>query len=343
MHFLLFFTQIIWDWIFNWQIYSAAALSQVVVKWFTPFGWIWSPILSDIALLVSWPQSNTLEKASYYHVTTNFVKALKAGYGGTNFDFIRLTGHSLGGGLAMISAAQTHEFAVSLSGPVAMISRKTLSPPITVSSLQNEVFNIMPDRDPVPRIGGRAPLSQQIECLADTNEIGMCHLVGRSVCEIVFRCGSHGRPIPCMCYETYGYPKPDPIPGKNNGRSFEEACAAENANWIGKESSGLAAAPDSSKVAPSAEVAPPAEESITYPACNICGENGRVVGNPNEAFSTVNVYYRDGATCGELQAQGELGLLKESSCTMIQNFLALPGGLSACNCIDPPAAAPVTG
>jgi len=57
----------------------------------------------------------------------------------------------ISGGLAIITGAQTNSPVVALSGPNAMISRRTFDPPLRVDDINRLTFNIVPDRDPVPR------------------------------------------------------------------------------------------------------------------------------------------------------------------------------------------------
>ncbi len=49
---------------------------------------------------------------------------------------------ALGGGIAMITGAQTEIPAIALSGPNTMISRKTYFPQITPEALDKYTFNI---------------------------------------------------------------------------------------------------------------------------------------------------------------------------------------------------------
>lgn len=70
------------DWLANMQLWSAAGLGQVV-KWLTPMGWVWSPILPDLVNLVHFTESQAISEASYYRVTTKFVNDVLAGYGAT--------------------------------------------------------------------------------------------------------------------------------------------------------------------------------------------------------------------------------------------------------------------
>lgn len=205
-----------WDWMFNLQLWSASGLAQIV-KWMIPYGWIWTPILDDLVYFISMVQAEQLEEISYYRVTSAFVNKFKESYAG-----MRITGASLGGGLAIITGAQTRTSAVAISGLGAEFSRNTLSPPITKDDINKYVFNFIPDRDYIARIGGRPRQHQEAQCTAPMSSLAGCHSMWRSICEIFYRCGSNGRPIPCRCHFMFDYPVPEPI--GNTTRSFREAC-----------------------------------------------------------------------------------------------------------------------
>jgi len=127
------------------------------------------------------------------------------------------------GGLALISGAQSNVTSVGLSAPNAMLSRATFKPPITDYDLNTFTFNIVPNRDVVPRIDDVADLFQRIECRTDANDFFGCHAASRSLCEIMWTCGSGTRPTFCMCHKKYGYPEPKQW--NETGRTFQEACA----------------------------------------------------------------------------------------------------------------------
>merc|ERR1712238_257344 len=82
-------SQTAWDWMVNMQLWSASGLAQLV-KWLTPYGWIWTPVLDDLVSFVNIIQSNSLKKVSYYTVTTDFVNSISSTY-----DSLRITGASL--------------------------------------------------------------------------------------------------------------------------------------------------------------------------------------------------------------------------------------------------------
>ncbi|KAL7541282.1 hypothetical protein ACHAXR_010772 [Thalassiosira sp. AJA248-18] len=218
------------DWLSNMQLWSAAGLAQVV-KWLTPFGWVWEPILPHLIYLVNLVESEAISSVSYYKVTTRFVNDVLGGYGGGRFGNIHVTGASLGGksagGLAIITGAQTEAFTVAISGMGATLSRETFDPPIELEKLNAHTFNFIPERDFIARVGGRAPFFQNAACTAPQNDLFGCHSMWRSVCEINYRCGSNSRPVPCRCVTQFGYPQPV----QNGTRSFDEACQEENDTW----------------------------------------------------------------------------------------------------------------
>lgn len=140
-----------------------------------------------------------------------------------NFEDIQVTGHSLGGGLAIITGAQANIPAIALSGPNALIGRDTFDPPLSTEALNTMTFNVIPDRDIVPRFDDHGKLFQQINCLAGSNDLIGCHNSFRSLCEIIYTCGTMGRPALCECHTLFGYPKPKA--NENATQSFDEACA----------------------------------------------------------------------------------------------------------------------
>lgn len=140
---------------------------------------------------------------------------------------VAVTGHSLGGGLSIITGAQNGIPAVALSGPNAMLTQKSFDPPITTEQLNENTFNIIPARDVVPMIDDRAQNFQEIRCNAKFQDVVGCHNSDRSLCEILYMCGSQNRPVPCMCVTLYGYPKPTLKSNANSNVTFEEICGME--------------------------------------------------------------------------------------------------------------------
>ena len=131
----------------------------------------------------------------------------------------------------MITGAQTGVPAVALSGPNAMLSRKSFDPPISADALDAFTFNIIPERDVVPMIDDPAQNHQSIRCNTDLADVVGCHDSTRSLCEIIYSCGSEGRPIPCACVTTFGYPEPTPV-DPSNTQSFADFCANADINEL---------------------------------------------------------------------------------------------------------------
>jgi lipase ATG15 len=158
-----------WDMLTDAQLWSAAALMQVH-RQLLPFGVMWTPIIKQLIRAITAIESSSIEAVSFYKDTTKFTKWVQAQ---SKFGGVGLTGHSLGGGLSIITGAQTGVSAVALSGPNAMLSRKSFDPPILREALDSKTFNIIPERDLVPMIDDVAQNWQSIRCEAEfANVIG---------------------------------------------------------------------------------------------------------------------------------------------------------------------------
>ena len=86
-----------------------------------------------------------------------------------------------GGGLAIITGAQSNSNSVAISGPNAKLSRDSFSPPLTVEDLNTYTFNVIPNRDPIPMIDDVARLYQNIDCTSPANDFFGCHDIARSI------------------------------------------------------------------------------------------------------------------------------------------------------------------
>jgi lipase ATG15 len=218
-------SQTMFDWLNNLKLYAGAGLAQLV-KWLTPYGWIWTPILEDLVRFMSFFQTEDLEAANYYKVTTEFLNEYKA----KNYS-LTITGASLGGGMAQISGAQAHTPAIAISGMGATLIRNIVKPKISIDDINKYVFNFIPDRDVIARLGGRPRLHQEADCNAPVSKsFSGCHGMFRSFCEISYRCGTNGRPVFCDCHYKYGYPEPEPIGTPT--RSFREACLEQEQAFL---------------------------------------------------------------------------------------------------------------
>mmetsp|Transcript_8665 Transcript_8665/g.13355 ORF Transcript_8665/g.13355 Transcript_8665/m.13355 type:complete len:1019 (+) Transcript_8665:68-3124(+) len=218
-----------WDALSDAQLWSAAWLAQAV-RFLLPFGEIWNPILESLIYVISQIQTTALKKVAYYQATTDFVNYVnRTSEFNTNNNNLRLTGHSLGGGLAAITGSQTGVPAIALSGPNNMLSRRTFDPSLSKHALNTQVFNIVPDKDPVPRIDDLGELYQRINCTANDSNFVDCHSSDRSLCEIMTKCGTQipddkiVRPILCKCHSKYEYAKPKQVGGNT---TYDEYCVA---------------------------------------------------------------------------------------------------------------------
>lgn len=227
-------SQTSWDWMVNMQLWSGSGLAQIV-KWLTPYGWIWTPILDEFVWFLSFIQSASIKKVSYYTVTSDFVNSILDTYDG-----LRVTGASLGGGLAIITGAQTGAPSIAISGLGAEYARHSLNPPVSLEDINERVFNWIPDRDYIARLGGRPRQHQEAQCNATTSDLFGCHSMWRSVCEINYRCGTNGRPVICRCVYNFDFPAPLPI--GNTTRSFDQACYEQEQAYLKATGSNLTSA-----------------------------------------------------------------------------------------------------
>lgn len=107
-----------------------------------------------------------------------------------------------------------------------MISRDSFSPPLTVEALNTLTFNVVPSKDIIPMVDDKARLYQNINCTAPSSEFVDCHSIVRTLCEVMYSCGSNGRPVPCQCVLDYKYPEPSYI-GNDTSSNFTQLCLDE--------------------------------------------------------------------------------------------------------------------
>ena len=168
--------------------------------------------------MINFLQSSSVKKVSFYKITTAFAEELKQD---SSLDSVQIVGHSLGGGLAIISGAQSKTMAIALSGPGARISGKSFHKPVTYDELNQYTFNIVPDRDVVARFDDLADNFQKIRCNAPANDFFACHDFVRSFCQIIYTCGTGIRPAICECHTKYGFPEPI----TDGNETFANACS----------------------------------------------------------------------------------------------------------------------
>lgn len=181
-----------WDVLESLNLWATPVLLRFV-HWFFPV-----PQVLATRLL-----TRTNRPSSYLHLTTRLVEELK-----TQYSTVHVTGHSLGGGLAMLTGAQARVPAVGVSAPSCRGATQARG---LESDLDQWTLNIVPDKDWVPKID-RSSSSEEpnnivnLRCTSN-NPFG-CHPGRRSLCEVLYTEGSRDRPIPRECVSQRGYPMP---------------------------------------------------------------------------------------------------------------------------------------
>jgi len=211
------------DWMVDAKMWLGALLMQWL-RFFMPMGYIWTPMMHTLIDAMTILESNTANNFSYYKETTKFIQQLQES---KDYKTIQITGHSLGGGVALISAAQTGVAGIGVSAPNAKLSRNKFG--VSVEALNQRTFNIIPDFDIIPRADDVARNFQKIECRDPSKSFVWkminCHSDGRrTLCELLYSCGTHNRPALCDCVTEFGFPQPTPKKGYEN-LSFAELCA----------------------------------------------------------------------------------------------------------------------
>lgn len=108
-----------------------------------------------------------------------------------------------------------------------MLSRSSFDPPLSAEALDSKTFNIIPERDVVAMIDDKAQNVQSIRCETSLEDVVGCHDSTRSLCEIIYSCGSgfgiSRRPVLCECVTLFNYPEPIPVSEATN-MTFSEFC-----------------------------------------------------------------------------------------------------------------------
>lgn len=212
-------TKTYFDFLVDARLYYSAALFQLVQS-AMPFGFAFDALVDFCVNRLSDLEAESVKKSAYYVETTAFVNFLrKSG----KYTKVTITGHSLGGGLALITGAQTQTKAIAVSGPSAVMGRSAITPSISLDDIKKYTYGVIPSRDLVPKVGGEHMNSASIKCRADINDPFACHFAYRSLCEIMYTCGNIERPVYCECV-SMGYPEPTAIDG--SGESLESSCEA---------------------------------------------------------------------------------------------------------------------
>merc|ERR1712232_1176874 len=102
-----------------------------------------------------------------------------------------LTGHSLGGGLSTIVAAQRNIPAIVFSAPNMGMSRRAFN--LSAKALSEQILNIIPEFDLVPAVDNSPFHHQNIRCREDSIFSPLeCHKIARTTCELLFSCNNNG-------------------------------------------------------------------------------------------------------------------------------------------------------
>ena len=197
------------DLLADMQLWFPAIMFQLL-RFIMPFGSLWNDVIA--ALIGSF---NVLESAPYQHISylkdvLAFISSLREKQPHAH---VLLTGHSLGGGLAILAGAMEEAPAVAISGVNAMLSRRKFG--LTKQALDKYALNLMPRGDVVTWVDDPALLVETIACRSTPQSgkyvLFQCHSVQRTVCELQYTCGSGTRPPYQACSTKYNYPSPKPI------------------------------------------------------------------------------------------------------------------------------------
>mmetsp|Transcript_33730 Transcript_33730/g.54122 ORF Transcript_33730/g.54122 Transcript_33730/m.54122 type:complete len:1070 (-) Transcript_33730:936-4145(-) len=212
-----------YDLLSDMQMWFPAMLFQYL-RFIIPFGSMWDGVIPFIVKWFGLLETQPANKVSYESDISNFVRELKRKNPGAH---IALTGHSLGGGLVLITGAREKIPAVGISAPNAVISRLKFG--LSKSNLDAFTINVIPRGDPIPYIDDHALLTENVLCRIRKGEsAGACHSVQRTICEIQHVCGSGFRPPLAECNKTYGYPDPIPVKGRPEEQIAKAARDIEN-------------------------------------------------------------------------------------------------------------------
>ena len=205
------------DFLVDARLWYSSALFQLVQS-ALPLGFAFDGLIKFCVNMLSYLESSSVQDVSYYMETTGFVNFLKENGNYTN---VAITGHSLGGGLALISGAQTKVKSIAISAPSAVMGRETLNPPVSLDDIKLSSYSLIPENDVVSYLGGAHMSAARIRCRASSGDFLSCHYASQSLCELLYMCGNTKRPVYCECVQL-GYPEPTAIDG--SGESFASIC-----------------------------------------------------------------------------------------------------------------------
>ena len=188
------------------QLWLPAIMMQIIRK-FIPLGNIWNGLIPHLIYYMNILETSPSSRSAYDVDVINLVKFLKKDFPKA---LIAVTGHSLGGGVAIIAGARLKVPAIAFSGPNARLSFMKFN--VTIEDLDKYPVNVIPERDPFPMTDDKSLITENIRCRAkDTDADVVCHEITRSACELMYTCGSENRPPIKECHEKYDFPLPNRI------------------------------------------------------------------------------------------------------------------------------------
>eukprot|EP00002_Diphylleia_rotans_P020416 TRINITY_DN3962_c0_g1_i3.p1 TRINITY_DN3962_c0_g1~~TRINITY_DN3962_c0_g1_i3.p1 ORF type:complete len:987 (+),score=200.30 TRINITY_DN3962_c0_g1_i3:63-3023(+) len=181
------------DWVQDADLWIEASLFQGI-RVVVPFLYLWPQKIIELFILglskldeVLTANEDDYDVRRYYLDVNDYIAEIKK-----QRQFVVVTGHSLGGGIAQITGVNNKIEAVAFSGPGIVLSRRKFGE-LSLEDINSYAFNIVPQQDIVPKVDLQGVLAQGIRC-----DLGVvnCHFMLNTICEIASVCGDpRGRGI----------------------------------------------------------------------------------------------------------------------------------------------------
>jgi len=184
---------------------SAAEMLQDVNFWlpaaFLQLASIFGPSLFSMRSILQIITLNiTQYRSEEFTDVTNYTRRLQ---NDTDVDKLYITGHSLGGGLAVAIGALLKIPSITFSAPGLLATSAILDPSPDLGDMRHYGVNVQPSNDLVPRVDSQSGVVMQITCPL-ANPLG-CHSLATTMCEILASCGDGG--------------------GRDIGRGYNRSCS----------------------------------------------------------------------------------------------------------------------